>query len=117
MNGIDSSSIQAEMQRLASKAQGGVGVDNTAGPQAAGQSGGDADGVGFADLLKQSIDRVDEMQKTSSELKTAFQTGDPDVALSDVKIASEKAGLAFDTMTEARNKLLEAYRKIQSMQV
>ncbi len=117
MSGIDSSAIQAEMQRLASKAQAGGGVDKSTAPQAAGQSGGDADGVGFAELLKQSIDRVDDMQKTSGELRNAFQAGDPDVALSDVMIASQKAELAFDTMTEARNKLLEAYQNIQNMQV
>jgi flagellar hook-basal body complex protein FliE len=116
MSGIDSSAIQAEMQRLASQARAG-GVDNSSASQAVGQGGGDEEGVGFAELLKQSIDRVDDMQKTSGELKSAFQAGDPDVALSDVMIASEKAGLAFDTMKEARNKLLEAYQKIQNMQV
>lgn len=118
MNGIDNRALMAEMQRLATQAQAGTAPDKAAvgGVAPTGQASG-GDGPGFAELLQQSINQVDDMQKTSGELRNAFQAGDPDVALSDVMIATEKAGLAFDTMTEARNKLLEAYQNIQNMQV
>jgi flagellar hook-basal body complex protein FliE len=39
------------------------------------------------------------------------------VSLAEVMVASQKAGLQFQAMTEVRNKLLTAYQEIMSMQV
>lgn len=121
MSNIDPSSMMAEMQRLQAQAQGGV--ERPDAPAVPGQAPGAAQGSGeaeapsFNELLKQSIDQVDELQKASGDVKEAFQAGDPNTSLGDVMVAGEKAGLAFQTLSEARNKLLEAYQSIQNMQV
>jgi flagellar hook-basal body complex protein FliE len=39
------------------------------------------------------------------------------VSLAEVMVASQKASLQFQAMTEVRNKLLTAYQEIMSMQV
>ncbi|SFD08928.1 flagellar hook-basal body complex protein FliE [Thiohalospira halophila DSM 15071] len=123
MNNIDPSSMMAEMQRLSAQAQGGV--DRPEAPAVSGHGEGpgaaqgseEAEAPSFTELLKQSIDQVDELQKASGDVKEAFQAGDPNTSLGDVMIAGEKAGLAFQTLSEARSKLLEAYRSIQNMSV
>ena len=73
--------------------------------------------VSFGDLLTKSIDAVNETRQTSSALKTAYEMGDPNVSISEVMIASEKSGLAFDAMVQVRNKMIEAYKDIMSMPV
>lgn len=79
-------------------------------PQAASDNGGD-----FAAMLKQSIDAVNQAQKTSNELATAFETGKPDVSLAEVMIASQKASVSFQAMLQVRNKLVDAYKDVMSM--
>lgn len=120
MNNIDPSSMMAEMQRLSAQAQGNVerpDAPSVSGSGAAQGSGGAEEAPSFTELFKQSIDQVDQLQKASGDVKEAFQAGDPNTSLGDVMIAGEKAGLAFQTLTEARSKLLEAYRSIQNMSV
>ena len=43
--------------------------------------------------------------------------GDQNVSLSDVMIASNKSGLAFDATVQVRNKMVEAYKEVMSMPV
>lgn len=69
----------------------------------------------FAAMLKQSIDSVNQAQKTSSELATAFETGKSDVSLAEVMIASQKANVSFQAMLQVRNKLVDAYKDVMSM--
>ncbi len=73
--------------------------------------------VSFSDVLAKSINSVNDLQKTSSAMKTAYEQGDPNVSLSQVMIASEKSSLAFTAMSEVRNKMVEAYKDIMSMPV
>ncbi|MEE9494464.1 MAG: flagellar hook-basal body complex protein FliE [Gammaproteobacteria bacterium] len=69
----------------------------------------------FSDLLKASVDKVNETQKTAGKLSEAFSAGDPDVDLAEVMIALQKSSVSFQAMSEVRNKLLSAYREIMSM--
>jgi flagellar hook-basal body complex protein FliE len=118
MNNIDPSSMMAEMQRLSAQAQGSVDRPDAPAVTGAAQGGsGTEEAPSFTELFKQSIDQVDQLQKASGDVKEAFHAGDPNTSLGDVMIAGEKAGLAFQTLSEARNKLLEAYRSIQNMSV
>jgi len=73
--------------------------------------------VDFSKLLKQSIDNVNELQQQSGKLGTAFELGDAKVSLAEVMIAKEKAGIAFQSVVQVRNKILSAYKEIMSMQV
>ncbi len=71
----------------------------------------------FGDLLKNSLDAVNEAQKYSSQLKTGFENGTTDKSLAEVMIASQKANLSFRAVTEVRNKLVSAYQDIMNMPV
>ena len=74
-------------------------------------------GANFAALMQDSIEDVNASMMEAKQLATRFETGDPQVSLTEVMIASQSAGLQFQAMTEVRNKLLTAYQEIMSMQV
>ena len=99
--------VLSEMRRLTAAAQ------STPTEQAQNVSSGD----NFATMLKQSIDSVNETQKTAGQLSTAFSSGVPGVELGEVMISLQKAGVAFQAMTEVRNKLVSAYQDIMNMPV
>lgn len=71
----------------------------------------------FSELLNNSINQVNNLQKQSSEMKVAFETGSRDVDLPEVMVAAQKASISFEAMTEVRNKLLSAYQEVMNMQV
>ncbi|HLT90961.1 MAG TPA: flagellar hook-basal body complex protein FliE [Woeseiaceae bacterium] len=73
--------------------------------------------TGFGDLLKQSIDAVNDLQQGASALKQEFEAGKSDVSLVQVMVAAQKADLSFRAMTEVRNKLVAAYQEIMNMPV
>ncbi len=99
--------VLAEMRRLTAAAQAGPAQTEGAAP-----GGGD-----FSTLLKQSIDQVNAMQQEASKLSSAFSAGDPSVDVTEVMIALQKAGVAFQAMTEMRNRLVTAYQDVMSMPV
>ncbi len=70
---------------------------------------------GFSDILKDSINSVNETQKTSGQLSKAFEMGDQDVSLAEVMIASQKASVSFQAMLQVRNKLVDAYKDVMNM--
>lgn len=72
---------------------------------------------GFNEMLKQSIDTVNNLQADAKNLTQAFELGDKNVSLAEVMIAKEKASVSFQTMLQVRNKLVEAYRDIMNTQV
>lgn len=69
----------------------------------------------FASLLKQSIDSVNDSQQTAGKMTTAFETGDSNVSLAEVMVASQKASVSFQAMLQVRNKLVEAYQDVMNM--
>ena len=71
----------------------------------------------FGNLLKSSLDSVNELQSQSRDLKVAFERGDTNVSLAEAMIASQKADLSFRAMSEVRNKLVTAYQEIMNMPV
>tara|TARA_R110001583_G_scaffold50189_6_gene156623 strand:+ start:6470 stop:6796 length:327 start_codon:yes stop_codon:yes gene_type:complete len=71
----------------------------------------------FSAMLKQAIENVNGLQQNTSNLRNSFEMGDKDVSLSDVMIASNKSGLAFDATVQIRNKMVEAYKEVMSMPV
>ena len=99
--------VLAEMRRLTAAAQGGAAeLEKT---QSAGED--------FSSLLKQSIDKVNDTQQAAAKLSNAFSAGDPNIDVTEVMVALQKAGVAFQAMTEVRNKLVTAYQDIMSMSV
>lgn len=71
----------------------------------------------FSALLKQSIGEVNGLAKNSGKMQEAFQLGDPNVDIAQVMIAMQKSSVAFEAMTQVRNKLVSAYKDIMSMPV
>ena len=98
-------------EQIASPAGVGDNVVNAA------ERGDSASNVDFSELLTSAIDQVNAVQKESGRLATAYQQGDPDVTLAQVVIASEKSGVAFEAMTEIRNRLVNAYEDVMNMPI
>ncbi|MBT8067658.1 MAG: flagellar hook-basal body complex protein FliE [Gammaproteobacteria bacterium] len=71
----------------------------------------------FGDMLKTTINAVNEAQQEASALKVGFVNGTTDKSLAEVMIASQKASLSFTAVTEVRNKLVTAYQDIMNMPV
>jgi flagellar hook-basal body complex protein FliE len=71
----------------------------------------------FAELLKQSIDQVNQVSQDAQAKQTAFQSGDSEANLQDVMVSLQKASLSFQTMVQVRNKLVTAYQEVMNMQV
>lgn len=69
----------------------------------------------FSDVLKQSINAVNETQQSASQLTTAFQLGETDANLAEVMISAQKASVSFQAMVQVRNKLVEAYKDVMNM--
>ena len=81
----------------------------------------DAEGLvvcpGFVDVLKNTIDAVNEVQQAAGKKKREFEAGVGEADLAEVMIAVNKADLSFRAMTEVRNKLVNAYQEIMNMPV
>jgi len=75
------------------------------------------DGPAFGQLFDQAVNKVNDLQKTSGEMATAFEQGQSGVDITDVMIASQKASVSFQAMLQVRNKLVESYRDIMNMPV
>ncbi|MDF9892447.1 UNVERIFIED_ORG: flagellar hook-basal body complex protein FliE [Pseudomonas vranovensis] len=71
----------------------------------------------FADMLGQAINKVSDTQQASTQLANAFEIGKSGVDLTDVMIASQKASVSFQALTQVRNKLVQAYQDIMQMPV
>lgn len=71
----------------------------------------------FAGLLAESVNKVNDIQQTAGKMTAAFEAGDPNVNLAQVMVTLEKSGLAFQAITQVRNKLLSAYQEIMNMPV
>lgn len=76
-----------------------------------------ATNTGFSEILQQSIAGVNNMQSQARGLAAAFERGEPGVDLGEVMIATQKAGIAFDAMTQVRNRLVSAYQEIMRMPI
>ena len=71
----------------------------------------------FGSMLKSAIDNVNETQMQAGALQKAFEMGDPNVDIAQVMIAVQKAGLSFQAMVQARNKIVTAYQDVMNMPV
>ena len=104
MSGVDATRLLGEMQRLATEASRRPSETTS-------ETGG------FAELLKTSMDAVNEAQTSASDMAAALERGDKSVTLPEVMIALQKASLSFQAMTEVRNRLVNAYQEIMNMPI
>ena len=71
----------------------------------------------FGTMLSQAVNKVAETQHTASTMSRAFEQGEPGVSLTQVMVATQKASVSFQAMTQVRNKLVDAYKEVMNMQV
>jgi flagellar hook-basal body complex protein FliE len=107
MSNIDVNQLLLQMRTMAAAAQGSTGVQPS-------QSPGEP---GFAELLKESVQQVNDNKLSATALSEAFVREDPDVDLAEVMVALQKASLSFQAMTEVRNKLVQAYQEIMNLRM
>jgi flagellar hook-basal body complex protein FliE len=112
MSEVAINAVLAQMRTMATAAGGA----SEAGP-VAGAPNASADGVRFASVMQDSIEDINASMMEAKAMATAFESGDPQVSLAEVMVASQRASLQFQAMTEVRNKLLTAYQEVMSMQV
>lgn len=122
-SGIDAGQIQAMLAQMRKAAQG-PNADQTfeiaqslqsAAPTKNGAQ--PSEKVDFGDVLKQSLDQVNQLQQSSKQMSKEFAMGDDSVDLADVMIAGQKASIGFQATVQVRNKLVQAYTEMMNMQV
>ena len=69
---------------------------------------------GFADLLKEAVNTVSDLQHKADTAARDFAVGDKQ-GIHDTMIALEKADLSLRLLTQVRNKAVEAYQEIMRM--
>jgi len=78
-------------------------------------TGSDAGGPNFGDLLKTAVLGVDQVNDdAAAQVSNLLQGGNSDV--NSVMIAVEKADVSFQLMMQVRNKIVSAYQDIEKMQ-
>ena len=80
-------------------------------------AGAETEGSGFAELMTKAVEAVSEQQQAADALARQFQAGDPNTSIAEVVVEMQKASISFQAMTEARNRIVEAYREIMNMSV
>ena len=70
----------------------------------------------FADMIKEAVNSVDQMQKTAESNTEAVIAGDAE-NIHEVMIGLEKAQLSFQLMVEIRNRAVDTYQELSRMQI
>ena len=73
-------------------------------------------GPSFGDMLKNALDKTNQLQLDSSVKTKALLSGESK-NLHETMIAMEKAGIAFRFMNQIRTRAVEAYRELLRMQI
>lgn len=76
-----------------------------------------AGGTDFAQVLQNSIDKVNQDQQSSNQMAEKLAAGDTSQNLHEVMIALQTASVSFQEMVQVRNKLVTAYQDVMNIQV
>jgi len=71
---------------------------------------------GFGDLVRQTVNKVNENQMNASNMASSYERGEG-VPLTDVVLSMQKSSLSFEATLQVRNKVLKAYEDILNMPV
>ena len=71
---------------------------------------------GFSDLVRQTVNKVNENQMNASNIASSYERGEG-VPLTDVVLSMQKSSLSFEATLQVRNKVLKAYEDILNMPV
>ena len=106
MDKINSNELLSQLQVLARKVQEGNTQENNSEVNQTTQ---------FSELMKESINKVNDQQMKAGELTKAFEMNDPNVPLSTVMIEMQKARVSFEALKQVRNQLVDAYKQVMNM--
>jgi flagellar hook-basal body complex protein FliE len=76
-----------------------------------------AGGADFAQVLKNSIDQVNNAQKQATRMAENLAAGNSEQNLHEVMVALQTASISFQEMVQVRNRLVSAYQDVMNMQV
>ena len=76
-----------------------------------------AGGTDFAQVLQNSIDKVNQTQQQADQMAEKLAAGDTSQNLHEVMIALQTASVSFQEMVQVRNKLVTAYQDVMNIQV
>lgn len=121
MNTIERTDVQgvlAQMRSMRDAAQGALvkTMQEPDQPGSAQQVPKSDFGSDFGTTLRTAIDKVNSTQLEASGLTDAFVRGDTD-DLVKVMIAVQKSNVAFQAVTQVRNRLVTAYQDIMNMPI
>lgn len=116
---VDSRALLQQMSQLRNAA---AGINNTTQAQATAgfptiQESSSTSGIDFSGLLHDAVSSVNDRQQIATQLATDFEKGRPGVELSQVTIEIQKARIAFEALSQVRNKVLSAYQEIMNMPI
>ena len=114
MSNMEIDRVLAQIRSISHGAGSAGGVGGLRGPAGAVGGPGAVD-KGFATLLKQGLDSVNQVQNKATTLATQFERGVPGVELPQVMLEMQKANVSFRALAEVRNKFVDAYREIMNM--
>lgn len=75
-----------------------------------------APGKSFGQFLNEAIQEVNQAQQHADDLTTRFAAGEP-LDVHQVMIASQEASVTLDLAVQVRNRLLDAYQQILSLNI
>lgn len=110
MSEINPDELLNQLQMLAKKVQAGNAGHAHDRPEAS--SSGQ-----FSELIKNSINEVNDRQMKASEMAAAFELHDSNMPLSKVMIEMQKARVSFEALKQVRNKLVDAYKQVMNMPI
>lgn len=74
-------------------------------------------GAGFQKALGHALDAVSRSQVEATAMQREVQLDNPTVSLEQTMVAMQKAQIGFQATLQVRNRLVQAYSDIMSMQV
>jgi len=111
--------MQSSISTMGAALSGVAGTDLTAGASAlagnlspAGEGGAAAP---FSDLLTDAVGQVNQLESEARAAVTGLMTGNG-VDVHQAMIATQKADMAFELTLAVRNKAVQAYQQVLSMQ-
>ena len=103
------SGLQNQMQtQLPAQLPGLVPGSDIAGPDSAGS-------MPFADLMTDAVGEVNRLQDQAGKAVRGLMTG-TGIDVHEAMIATQKASMAFELTLAVRNKAVQAYQQVMSMQ-
>jgi flagellar hook-basal body complex protein FliE len=113
----DVQSVLAQMRAMREAAQGALAKTMQEPDLPAGISPSQqAPKSDFGTTLRSAIDQVNATQMEATNLTDAFVRGDTD-DLVKVMVSVQKSNVAFQAMTQVRNRLVTAYQDIMNMPI